>query len=48
MEEKRTECQIFSRVTGWLVPRHTMNPWKLAEFNDRAYYSNEIALKDLK
>jgi anaerobic ribonucleoside-triphosphate reductase len=36
--KERTECQIFSRVTGWLVPRHKMNKGKIAEFIDRVYY----------
>lgn len=40
MDGQRQECQIFSRVTWWLVPRHAMNPGKLAEFADRKYYSN--------
>ena len=48
LESKRTECLVFSRVTGWLVPRSSMNPGKVAEFNDRHFYSNKIALKDIK
>ena len=47
MSKERQECQIFSRVTGWLVPRHMMNPGKVAEFNDRKWYSNKIATKNL-
>jgi len=46
-EIKRQECQIYSRVCGWLVPRHAMNPGKIAEVNDRVWFSNEIATKDL-
>jgi len=45
MEKQRQECLIFSRVTGWFVPRSSMNPGKVAEFNDRKYYSNEKATK---
>lgn len=44
-EIKRQECQIYSRVCGWLVPRHAMNPGKQAEVNDRVWFSNEIATK---
>lgn len=36
--KKRTECQIYSRVCGWLVPRHRMNPGKIAERNDMKVY----------
>jgi len=35
---KRFPTQIYSRVCGWLVPRHAMNPGKLAEFKDRKYF----------
>jgi anaerobic ribonucleoside-triphosphate reductase len=31
---KRTECQVFSRVCGWIVPRHAMNKGKQAERKD--------------
>lgn len=35
---KRTECLIFSRVCGWLVPFKQMNKGKRAEKNDQKYY----------
>ena len=38
MNKKRTECQIFSRVCGWLVPRHAMNPGKQSERQDMTEY----------
>jgi len=44
---KRFPAYSMTRVTGWLVPKHAMNPGKVAEFNDRKYYSNKIALKDI-
>lgn len=47
MELKRQECIIYSRVCGWLVPRHAMNPGKQAERKDMKVYSQEIALKDI-
>lgn len=34
MSKNRQECQIFSRVCGWLVPRHRMNPGKISERKD--------------
>jgi len=39
LESKRTECQIFSRVCGWLVPRHCMNLGKQAERRDLKPYN---------
>jgi len=44
LEEKRTECQIFSRVCGWLVPRHSMNPGKQAERKQMKTYSVGVSL----
>lgn len=44
MEKQRTECQIYSRVCGWLVPRHAMNPGKQAERKDMKVYSEEKAI----
>lgn len=38
MEIKRQICQVFTRVTGWFVPKSAMNPGKTSEFNDRVYY----------
>ncbi len=45
LEKKRVECQIFSRVCGWLVPRHCMNPGKQAERADMKVYNVDISLK---
>ena len=47
IEKKRQLTQIYSRVCGWLVPRHAMNLGKQAEVNDRVWFSNEIATKGL-
>ena len=41
----RQESQIFSRVCGWLVPRHCMNKGKQAERKDLKPY--KIKLKDI-
>lgn len=40
-KSQRTECQIFSRVCGWLVPRKSMNLGKQSEFKDRQYFKYE-------
>ncbi len=47
IEEKIAKYPAYSmtRVTGWYVNKSAMNPGKQAEFNDRKYYSNEIATK---
>lgn len=45
MKKERTECQIFSRVCGWLVPRHCMNLGKQAERKDLKTY--KINLPDI-
>ena len=34
----RQECQVFSRVCGWLVQKDAGNPGKQAEYNDRKEY----------
>lgn len=36
---KRFPTQIYSRVCGWLVPRHAMNPGKQAERKDMKVYN---------
>lgn len=42
---ERTECEIYSRVTGWIVPRSAMNKGKLAErFDMRTYKIDEKKL----
>lgn len=37
----------YSRVVGWMTPVKNFNPGKIAEFNDRKWYSNKIATKNL-
>lgn len=44
-EIKRQETIVYSRVVGWLTPVKNYNPGKISEFNDRKWYSNEIATK---
>ena len=40
MEIKRTPCQIFSRVVGWITPTSNWNKGKAAEYPDRKEYTN--------
>lgn len=44
-ELQRQVCLVYSRVTGWFVPKSSMNLGKVAEFNDRQFYSNNKATK---
>lgn len=38
---KRTKCQVFSRVVGWITPVQNWNKGKAAEFKDRKTYTHE-------
>ena len=35
MEEKRSKCEVWSRVVGYLRPTGQWNEGKQAEFDDR-------------
>ena len=35
LEEKRTKCEVYSRVVGYLRPVSQWNRGKQQEFNDR-------------
>jgi len=37
---KRTKCEVYSRVNGYLRPVKQWNDAKIAEFNDRKEYKN--------
>lgn len=41
METKRTQCEIYSRVCGYLRPTVQWNEGKQAEFNDRVTFKVE-------
>jgi len=41
METKRTQCEIYSRVCGYLRPIKDWNEGKQAEFNDRVTFKVE-------
>jgi hypothetical protein len=44
-ELMRQECIIMSRVCGWIVPRHAMNPGKQAERKQMLPYDYNIAIE---
>jgi len=40
---KRTRCEIYSRVVGYLRPINQWNEGKRAEFDDRQTYDKQLA-----
>jgi len=40
--KKRTRCEIWSRVVGYLRPIDRWNEGKLAEFHDRVTFKQEV------
>jgi anaerobic ribonucleoside-triphosphate reductase len=38
-ERKRTRCEVYSRVVGYLRPIDSFNPGKLSEFRDRKTFN---------
>lgn len=40
-EERRTRCEVFSRVVGYIRPVNTWNDGKTAEFKDRKVFKIE-------
>ena len=39
--KKRTKCEVFSRVVGYIRPVHQWNPGKQSEFSDRKMVSSK-------
>lgn len=37
-EEKRTKCEVYSRIVGYIRPVDNWNPGKVEEFKDRQTY----------
>jgi len=37
-KEKRTKCEVYSRVVGYIRPVQNWNPGKVEEFKDRQTY----------
>ena len=44
MEKKRTKCQIYSRVSGFITPVSNYNIGKKSEFYSRKFYSTATSL----
>ena len=42
MENKRTKCEIYSRVVGFLTPVSQWNRGKKEEFKDRKTYDKQL------
>lgn len=38
INSKRTKCEIYSRVCGYLRPINQFNPGKIQEFHERVNY----------
>lgn len=41
MQEKRTKCEIYARVCGYLRPVNQWNDGKASEFQDRKNFVGE-------
>ncbi len=39
---KRTRCEVYSRVVGYLRPINQWNEGKQAEFNDRQTFDRQV------
>lgn len=39
--KKRTKCEVYSRVCGYLRPTNTWNEGKLTEYKDRKLFINQ-------
>jgi len=46
--EKRTQCEVFSRIVGYLRPIAQWNKGKKAEWADRVNFDEKQALEDAK
>jgi len=42
LQKKRTQCEIYSRVVGYLRPINQWNGGKQAEFADRKTYNKAL------
>lgn len=38
--KQRQECEVYSRVVGWLTPVSNWNKGKKSEFSDRVEYNS--------
>jgi ribonucleoside-triphosphate reductase (formate) len=40
LEQKRTQCEVYSRVVGYITPINRWNDGKRAEFDQRVEFEN--------
>jgi anaerobic ribonucleoside-triphosphate reductase len=40
---KRTPCEVYSRIVGYIRPVQNWNPGKVEEFSDRKTYNKTIS-----
>jgi len=45
LQKKRTRCEIYSRVVGYLRPINQWNEGKQVEFEDRKTYDKILSVK---
>ncbi len=41
---KRQQCEVYSRIVGYLRPVQQWNDGKQAEFNDRKMYNKQLTI----
>jgi anaerobic ribonucleoside-triphosphate reductase len=39
LESKRTKCEVYSRIVGYIRPVHQWNDGKRAEFDERKEFN---------
>lgn len=42
LESKRTKCEVYSRIVGYLRPVQQWNPGKTQEFYDRKVFKVDV------
>jgi len=45
LQKKRTKCEVWSRVVGYLRPVHQWNEGKQAEYKERVEFDIDTTLK---
>ena len=45
-KNKRTKCEVYTRVMGYLRPVSAYNLWKKSEFYSRKYLKESVPVMD--
>lgn len=45
---QRTPCEVWSRVMGYLRNKNSFNDGKRSEWEERVWYTEKEALKDIR